>query len=57
MKITDENGHERWVWVVEEFDADTFWDGDVHNPREYGETKEDLIRDPNRGDNLKEAII
>jgi hypothetical protein len=44
MRITDENGNEKWVWVVSEFVDDTFWDGDVHNPREYGETDNELLQ-------------
>jgi len=43
MKLTKKNGREVWLWVVAEFDGDTFYDGDVHNPKEYGDTKEELL--------------
>lgn len=43
MKLTKENGGEVWVWIVREFDDDTFLDGDLHNPKEYGDTKEELL--------------
>lgn len=43
MKLTKENGREVWFWVVSEFDGDAFYDGDVHNPKECGDTIEELL--------------
>ena len=43
MKHTKEDGSEIWLWVVTEFDGDTFHNSDVHNPKEYGDTKEELL--------------
>ncbi len=44
MKITKEDGDQLWVWIVKEFDGDTFKDGDVHNPIEYSDTQEGLLQ-------------
>ena len=43
LKLVDEMGHERWVWMVAEFDGDSFYDGDVYNPKEYADTKKELL--------------
>jgi len=43
VKLTRKDGSEVWMWVVSEFDGDTFYDGDVHNPQECGDTKEELL--------------
>lgn len=43
QKITDKNGNETWVWVVSEFIDDTFFDGKICNPREDGETIQELL--------------
>jgi hypothetical protein len=43
MKLTKETGREVWLWVASEFDSDTFYDGDVHNPKKYADTKEKLL--------------
>lgn len=43
LKIIDETGRESWVWVVSEFDGDSFKDGDVYNPKKYAKTKEELF--------------
>lgn len=33
-----------WVWVVTEFDNDSFKDGEVFNPVEYAETLDKLLK-------------
>ncbi len=33
-----------WVWVVTEFDNDSFKDGEVFNPVEYAETLDNLLK-------------
>ena len=43
MKLIKGNGREVWLWVVTKFDGDTFSDGDVYNPKEYGDTKGELL--------------
>jgi hypothetical protein len=43
QKLINEDGGERWVWIVSEFIDDTFFDGDVHNPQEAGETLRKLL--------------
>lgn len=37
------DGKERWAWVVIEFEDDSFRDGDVYNPKEFGENKDELL--------------
>ena len=39
------NGKSFFVWVVEAFEDDTFKDGEIYNPREYGETIDKLLVD------------
>lgn len=37
------DGKARWAWVVDEFIDDSFKDGDVYNPNEFGNTKDELL--------------
>jgi len=39
------NGVEVWRWVVESFEGDSFYDGEVHNPREYAFNAQALIEE------------
>ncbi len=50
VKYIKENGDEVWLWVVNEFDGDTFHNGDVQNPREYGDTKAELLSTESEAD-------
>ncbi len=43
MKVTDSEGKEIWVWYVSEFNEDTFRDGEHYDPKEFGNSKEELI--------------
>ncbi|MCL2349553.1 MAG: hypothetical protein FWC50_14980 [Planctomycetaceae bacterium] len=43
MKIKDSNGCDLWVWVVSDFDGDSFREGEVFNPPESAETLEELL--------------
>lgn len=43
MKVTDSNGKEIWVWFVSEFIDDSFLSGEIYNPQETANKKEDLI--------------
>lgn len=45
MKVTDSESKEIWLWFVSEFNEDSFKDGDLYNPNEFGTTKEDLLID------------
>ncbi len=38
--IKEEN---KWVWIVREFDDDTFCDGDLISPKEESEHIDDII--------------
>lgn len=42
MRTTFE-GRAIWLWTVTEFIDDSFKDGLVYNPPEFGETKENLL--------------
>lgn len=35
----------RYVWVVDEFDDDTYFDGDICSPNLYSNTIENLLND------------
>lgn len=39
------NGRECWMWVVTEFIDDSFKDGEVYNPIEFAESKNELLID------------
>ncbi len=43
IKIIKQDGREVWLWVVSEFDGDSFWDGNICHPQEYGDTKYELL--------------
>jgi len=43
MKIKDSNGNDLWMWVVSDFDGDSFREGEVFNPPESAETLEELL--------------
>jgi hypothetical protein len=43
IRLINENGSEKWFWVVSEFIDDTFFEGDVANPKEDGITKDELL--------------
>ncbi len=45
MKVTDSEGKEIWLWFVSEFNEDTFNDGELYNPNEFGTTKQELLVD------------
>ncbi|MDR0521103.1 MAG: hypothetical protein LBH00_04520 [Planctomycetaceae bacterium] len=46
MQVKDANGNERWIWYVTEFeDGDSFYDGNVYNPREVAGSLEELLVD------------
>ncbi|MBI4547447.1 MAG: hypothetical protein HY707_05680 [Ignavibacteriae bacterium] len=45
MKVPDSEGKEIWLWFVSEFNEDTFKDGKVYNPKEFGKTKAELLVD------------
>jgi uncharacterized protein YrzB (UPF0473 family) len=43
IQIMDENGNEKWFWVVNEFIDDSFQDGLIYNPKEFGKSKDELL--------------
>ncbi len=43
MKVKDSEGKVIWLWYVSEFNEDSFKDGEVYNPNEFGTTKEELL--------------
>ena len=43
LQLIDEQGNERWVWSVTEFDGDSFNDGTVFNPNEYAPSLQALM--------------
>jgi len=43
MQVLDESGNEKWFWVVNEFIDDSFQDGEIYNPKEFGKSKKELI--------------
>jgi len=45
MKVTDSEGKEQWFWYVSEFNDETFKDGEVYNPNEFGKSKTELLVD------------
>ena len=45
LKVIDSEGKEIWVWYVSEFIDDTFQDGEVYNPQEFANSKEELIKE------------
>ena len=45
MKVIDSEGKEQWLWYVSEFVEDSYLDGEVFNPKEFGNSKDDLLID------------
>lgn len=45
VKITDSKGKEIWIWYVSEFTDDSFLNGEVYNPQETANSKDELIRE------------
>jgi len=43
MKVTDSEGKEIWIWYVSEFNEDSFKDGEIYNPQEFANSKENLL--------------
>ncbi len=43
MKVTGSSGKEIWVWHVSEFNEDSFKDGETYNPKEFANSKEELL--------------
>lgn len=43
MKVTDSEGKEIWLWHVSEFNEDSYKDGELYNPNEFGTSKEELL--------------
>ncbi|MGL4347616.1 MAG: hypothetical protein ACRCR9_06020 [Chitinophagaceae bacterium] len=42
MKIIDSQGKEFWVWTVSEFVDDSFFNGELHNPKSLANTIQEL---------------
>lgn len=42
LKAQDGNGKEFWVWYVERFEEDSFYDGKIFNPVTVAQNLEDL---------------
>jgi len=45
LKIQGFNGKDKWVWVVNSFEDESFKDGEVFNPLETAESLEELLVD------------
>ena len=45
MKVKDVNGNDFWVWVVEKFEDNNFYDGEEYNPVEVASSLEELLID------------
>ncbi|MBS1641703.1 MAG: hypothetical protein JST94_07190 [Bacteroidetes bacterium] len=45
MKVIDSNGQEQWLWFVSEFTESSYLDGEEYNPKEFSNSKEDLLID------------
>ena len=43
MKIKNGSGDNQWIWVVSDFDGDSFRDGEEFNPPKSAETLEELL--------------
>ncbi len=43
MKVTDSEGKEIWVWYVSEFNEGSFKDGKSYNPKEFANSKKELL--------------
>lgn len=45
VKVADSEGKEIWVWYVSGFIDDSFLDGEIYNPKETANAKEELIEE------------
>ena len=45
IKVTDGEGKEIWAWYVSEFTDDSFLDGEIYNPQETANLKEELTNE------------
>ncbi len=43
IKVTDSEGKEIWLWSVVEFSDSSFYNGDEYNPKEFGNSLEELL--------------
>ncbi|NUO09500.1 MAG: hypothetical protein HUU08_12615 [Candidatus Brocadia sp.] len=43
LQVTDSEGREIWVWYVSEFDEGSFKDGKPYNPKEFANSKKELL--------------
>lgn len=44
-KIIDSSGKEIWIWYVSEFTDDSFLNGEIYNPKEAANSKEELTKE------------
>lgn len=44
------NGIETWRWIVDSFEDDSFFDGEIFNPPEYANAFDKLFVFPDDGD-------
>ena len=44
-KVIDSTGKEIWIWYVSEFTEDSFLDGEIYNPKEFANSKEELLQE------------
>ncbi len=44
-KVTDSTGKEIWIWFVSEFTDESFLNGEIYNPKETANTKEELLKE------------
>ncbi len=42
LQVIDSLGVERWMWFVSEFTDDSYFDGEIYNPLEFANSKEEL---------------
>lgn len=43
-KVIDSSGKEIWIWYVSEFTDDSFLAGEIYNPKEFANSKEELLQ-------------
>lgn len=46
IMITGSDGQQKWVWVVVEFESDSYRDGEAYNPKHVAPSLESLIEVP-----------
>ena len=44
-RIIDDTGEEIWIWYVSEFTDDSFLNGKVYNPKEFANSKNELLKE------------